>query len=164
MARTDFLNRESQRGVPLWLIIATLTLLAARIVALQVDKHKAEDRSLVHWVDIDDARARATAENKPILYHFTAAWCGPCHALEAEVFEDPTLAKQINDEFIAVRVTDRQREDGANPLPVQELQDRYSVRGFPTVVVADAGGAQQGRMEGYGGRAGFVQHVMERAR
>lgn len=162
MERTELFNRASQRSVPLWLVIVAVTLLAARIAAIQIERHKG-DESLVHWVELDEARSRSIAENKPILYDFTAAWCGPCRGLEEEVFNDPKLAERINEKFIPVRVTDRLREDGANSAPVQELQQRYTVRGFPTVVVADAGGTQQGRMEGFGfgGRDAFLRFVMK---
>ncbi|HVR38362.1 MAG TPA: thioredoxin family protein [Thermoanaerobaculia bacterium] len=157
MAQTDLWSRASQRSIPIWLIVIAVVVFGARIASKQI----AEEPSLVKWVPIEQARARANADNKPILYDFTAAWCGPCRTLEHEVFDDPVLAKRINEEFVPVRVVDRQREDGENAPSVQELQHRYSVGAFPTVVLADASGEPHAKMEGFRGREAFVE-LMER--
>ena len=50
------------------------------------------------------------------------------------------------------RVTDRESEDGKNPPLVDELQHRYAVNAFPTLVVAAADGKEIARMEGWAGR------------
>jgi thioredoxin-related protein len=39
------------------------------------------------------------------------------------------------------------------------LEQRYVVRGFPTVVFVDANGSEQGRMEGFRGRDQFERLV-----
>lgn len=155
MARTD------QRSVPLALFLIALTLVAARVAVQLRAGAPAKNGHLVRWLSPEEA-AR-TAGDKPILYDFTADWCAPCHQLDAEVFRDPDLAREINERFVAVRVTDRQREEGRNTPAVAALQQRYGVRGFPTVVFADASGRERSRMEGFGGRAEF-ERVLRSAR
>ena len=159
MARTD---ARSQRAMPLVLIAIAVLLIVARIAVsfVQTDVTKSD---LVTWVDLADAAQLAASSNRPILIDFTAEWCTPCHALDAEVFRDPLLAKAINQRFVAVRIIDRQREDGRNPPEIEALQRRYGVRGFPTIIIADAAGAERGRMEGYRGREEF-RRVMESVR
>ncbi|HEV7763660.1 MAG TPA: thioredoxin fold domain-containing protein [Thermoanaerobaculia bacterium] len=152
----------SQRALPRLLIAIAILLVIARIVVHVSTREKPSNDS-VNWVSIEEAAHLAVSSNRPILMDFTAEWCGPCHVLDAEVFRDPAMAKEINERFIAVRVTDRQREDGANSEVVAELQRRYRVNGFPTVVFADVSGGERGRMEGYGGREQF-RSVMESVR
>ncbi|HWS73480.1 MAG TPA: thioredoxin family protein [Thermoanaerobaculia bacterium] len=152
MARTD-----SQRALPLWLFIAAAVLLAARIALTllapaPVEQPKGEG-DLVQWVPLE----RASMSTKPVLYDFTAAWCGPCRRLEAEVYADPELAAQINARFTPVKVVDRRREDGANTAQVDALQTRFEVRAFPTVVIVDGRGGPPAKMEGFGGPAAFAQ-------
>lgn len=159
MARTD---GRGQRAMPLVLIAIAALLIVARIATHLVQPDEAS-KSLVNWVDVEDAARLAASSNRPILMDFTAEWCAPCHVLDEEVFRDPMLAKAINQNFIAVRVTDRKREDGRNPAEVEALQRRYGVQGFPTVIITDAAGTERGRMEGYGGRDQFRQ-MMEKAR
>jgi thiol:disulfide interchange protein len=113
----------------------------------------------VNWVPLAEAEQRALAANKLLLYDFTAEWCGPCHQLDAVVFRDERLAAMINERFIAVRVTDRQREDGRNTPVVDQLQQRYSVKGFPTLVFTNARGEALARMDGFAGPDAFERTV-----
>ncbi len=152
--------RNDQRAIPLWLIAFAAVLLIARIVMFAT---KEEVSDAVQWMSIEEGRARAEASNKPILYDFTADWCAPCHQLDREVFANVDLARQINEHFVPIRVTDRQQEEGRNKPEVQALQQKYAVNGFPTLVFADANGMERARMEGFRGVKEF-QRVMEQAR
>src|SRR5256885_14283778 len=129
-------DRKKQRALPIWLLILTVLLIIARIVSTKYPV--TSDVDLVHWTPISLASAAAMRSHRPILYEFSAEWCGPCHVLEREVFMDPALAAKINDRYIAVKVIDRQREDGQNGPAVQQLMDRYRINAFPTVVIADS--------------------------
>ena len=153
MARTD------QRALPIALMVAAAVLLVARFAWTPAPPKG----SLIHWVSPAEGIVRARETGKPILYDFTAEWCRPCHMLDEEVFADPVIASGINDRFIAVRVVDRKQEEGRNAPEVEALQQRYVVRGFPTVVFADANGSEQARMEGFRGRDRFEQ-LMESLR
>jgi thioredoxin-related protein len=65
---------------------------------------------------------------------------------------DASLADNINDHYIAVKVVDRQREEGSNAPEVQQLIDRYGVGVFPTIIIADAEGHVREKVLGYTGR------------
>ena len=154
--------RTSQRSVPIVLIVIAAVLLAARFTYTPKQRDNG-GQSLVRWVSPQVGIERAKDTGKPILIYFTAEWCGPCHVLEAEVFADPLIAGDLNDRFIAVKLTDRMQEEGRNTPEVAALEQRYSVRGFPTVVFVDANGSEQGRMEGYRGREQF-ERIVEQIR
>jgi thiol:disulfide interchange protein len=159
MALTELMRRDSQRALPLWLLIAALVLVATRIALAFWPVHAAAPDDLVEWVPIDRVPALVRETGKPVLYDFTAAWCGPCKSLEADVYRDRALSTRINSRFIPVKVVDRQQEDGVNPPPVQALQMRHMVRAFPTVVIVDSGGNPAARMEGYRGRDAFERMI-----
>jgi thiol:disulfide interchange protein len=154
--------QTNQRSVPIVLVIIAVALVAARIGA-QWFTPEAPASGLVHWLPIQEVGPVAAQTNKIILIDFTAEWCTPCHHLDAEVFGDPALAAEINKRFLAVRVTDRKREEGRNSPLVAQLEQRYGVNSFPTLVFIDADGTERGRMEGYGGREEF-RRVMESIR
>jgi thiol:disulfide interchange protein len=156
MARTD------QRAIPIALFIIALVLVAARIAVPLMKRDAPRAGDAVQWLALDEGLRLASTSDKPVLLDFTADWCAPCHILDAQVFRNPDIARKINERFIAIRVTDRRREEGRNAPEVDELQQRYAVRGFPTVVFADRTG-ERARMEGFRGREEF-ERLMESVR
>lgn len=154
MARTD------QRAIPFVLIAVAAALLIGRFFYTPGEE---KSKGLIRWMSPDAGLALAQQTGKPILFDFTAEWCGPCHMLERDVFSDPALAAEISERFIPIRVTDRLREEGKNSPQVADLQQRFTVRGFPTIVFTNAAGSEEARIEGYRGREHF-EKVMERVR
>src|SRR2546428_2579921 len=59
----------------------------------------------------DDAFAKAKAEDKPILLDVGAVWCHWCHVIDHESYEDPEVAKIINERFVPVKVDRDERPD-----------------------------------------------------
>jgi len=59
----------------------------------------------------DEAFARAKAQDKPILLDIGAVWCHWCHVIDRESYENQTIAKIINEHFIAIKVDRDERPD-----------------------------------------------------
>jgi len=59
----------------------------------------------------DEAFARAKALDKPMLLDIGAVWCHWCHVIDRESYENPVIAKIINEHFIAVKVDRDERPD-----------------------------------------------------
>ena len=162
MARTDENVRSgSQSKLPrvlFWFFAAALVFRILTVVAAREKKGDA-GAGLISWRPQGTVAAAAVSERKPLLYDFTAAWCQPCHLLDTEGWGDASVASLVNGSFLPARVVDREREDGKNPAAIAELQRRYSVRAFPTLIVADADGREIGRFEGYGGKEKLVRFL-----
>src|SRR5215813_5246204 len=58
-----------------------------------------------------EAFALAASEDKPILLDIGAVWCHWCHVMDRESYEDHSLAKVINEHFVAVKVDRDERPD-----------------------------------------------------
>ena len=67
----------------------------------------------VHWHAWGEAAfARAQRpKNKPILLDIGAVWCHWCHVMDRESYEDPEIARIINEHFIAMKVDRDERPD-----------------------------------------------------
>ena len=59
----------------------------------------------------DEAFRRAKDLDRPILLDIGATWCHWCHVIDRESYEDPELAKVINERFVAVKVDRDERPD-----------------------------------------------------
>lgn len=136
--------------VLLWVLVAAVLL---RIVTSVMERRgtQAGGVGLIEWQAREGAATLSLSSGKPVLYDFTAAWCGPCKLLDKD-WADPDIAGRVNAAYVPTRVVDRQREDGRNPPEIAELVRRYEIVGFPTLVVAAADGTLIGKMEGYRGR------------
>ena len=58
-----------------------------------------------------EAFARARAENKPIFLSVGYSTCHWCHVMERESFENPAIAKVLNDGFVCIKVDREERPD-----------------------------------------------------
>jgi uncharacterized protein len=59
----------------------------------------------------EEAFSAARRENKPMLLDIGAVWCHWCHVMDRESYDDPEVAKIVNDNFIAVKVDRDERPD-----------------------------------------------------
>ena len=58
-----------------------------------------------------EAFDKARTENKPIFLSIGYSTCHWCHVMERESFENPEIAKLINDDFVAIKVDREERPD-----------------------------------------------------
>lgn len=105
------------------------------------------------WGPLEEARRLSRERGRPILYHFTAEWCEPCHLLERQVFSDAAAARLINAAYVPVRLMERTKEEGENPPGVEALQRAYEVVNFPslTFALADEKGVKDRMLRGFNG-------------
>src|ERR1700757_1425922 len=69
-------------------------------------------RQPIQWHEWgEEAFAAAKRENKPMLLDIGAVWCHWCHVMDRESYDDPEVAKIVNELFIAVKVDRDERPD-----------------------------------------------------
>ncbi|HEX3352354.1 MAG TPA: thioredoxin domain-containing protein, partial [Terriglobales bacterium] len=66
----------------------------------------------VQWNEwSEEAFAAAKRENKPVLLDIGAVWCHWCHVMDRESYDDPEVARIVNERFVAVKVDRDERPD-----------------------------------------------------
>ncbi len=78
----------------------------------------------------EEAFARARAEDKPIFLSVGYATCHWCHVMERESFKDETVARQLAEGFIAIKV-DREELPDVDHVYMSALQALNDRGGWP---------------------------------
>ncbi len=81
----------------------------------------------------EEAFARARAEDKPILLSVGYSACHWCHVMERESFEDPEIARLMNEHFVNVKV-DREERPDVDAIYMQAVQSMTGHGGWPMTV------------------------------
>jgi thioredoxin-related protein len=119
------------------------------------------------WMtDWEAAKAKAKAENKPILINFTGTdWCGWCIRLEKEVFSKKEFQEYAAKNLVLMEVDFPKKKAQPAELKKQnkELEKQYPFEGYPTVYLLDAEGKKISEDIGYreGGPEAYAKHLQE---
>lgn len=91
-------------------ILLSVTLFGALIV-LTSWKPLAPDEGLVHWMTFEEAVAKSKTEPRKIFIDVYTDWCGWCKVMDRDTFNDPHVAKILNEDFYPVKFNAEQQED-----------------------------------------------------
>ena len=114
------------------------------------------------YTDLDEAKAVAAKENKPLLVDFTGSdWCGYCIKLHAEVFDKPEFeAFAKNYVLVELDFPNKKPQPPEEKAKNKATQAKFGVSGFPTVLLLDAKtGEAYGRQSGYGPGSGPKAYI-----
>ncbi len=118
------------------------------------------------WLtDFEAAKAKAAAEQKPLLVDFTGSdWCGWCIMLDKEVFSQQAFKDYAADSLVLVELDFPRGKEQSAELKAQNeaLAEKYEIRGFPTILILSPEGKLVGKT-GYqrGGAEAYVAHIKE---
>ena len=148
---------------------STTCLAAAAIAAFSFFPAARGDAPAHFTEDFAAARGRAEKNGRPLFILFTGSdWCVWCKRLEKEVFSKPEFLDVATNAYELVAIDFPEAFDSL-PEDVRKertrLRSAFEVRGFPTVVLADAA-LKQLYTDGYrrGGAKRWIDEFRESAR
>jgi protein disulfide-isomerase len=120
------------------------------------------------WLtDLATAQAKAQAENKAVLIHFSGSdWCGWCMKLRKEVFAKADFDSYARTNLVLLTIDFPKHKPVAPGIQStnQHVAEQFQVQGFPTLVLLDAQGKRLGNVNyAQGGVKPFLAEV-ERVR
>ena len=99
--------------------------------------------------DLPSAMRRAGELDRPVLIHFSAAWCGPCRRMEP-VLQSPIVGRRLHEDAVGVTLDfDAHRDVAA----------RYGVASIPADVLLSPDGRVLGVMSGYKTAPDYARRV-----
>ena len=126
---------------------------------LFVASYAVEAQELVWETNVNKAMEVSSKTKKPLLLFFTGSdWCGWCIRLQKEVLKTPEFAAWAKDNVVLVELDYPRRTPQTPEIKTQnnELQQAFSIQGFPTIYFAN-GTNKDGKVNFEGlGSTGYV--------
>lgn len=101
------------------------------------------------WYKYEAGMEEASSTGKPMILEFYADWCSPCIAMEEGTYPDPRVISEMDD-FIAIKVDTQVRID---------IEKKYHIAYYPTIVFLDPKGNEITRHVGYLGPEDMVKTI-----
>lgn len=145
-------------------LIVALTMVVNPVLLRAQKKEKIGGNGIIwskglNWKEI---KAQAKNENKYIFIDAFATWCGPCKAMDMNVYVNPRVGEVMNNKFISVKV--QMDSTGKDNEEVQKwykdarmLMAAYKVDGFPTLLFFTPEGRIIAKSVGYRDTTAFVE-------
>ena len=149
----------------MWRIFILFTLLTAHFICGSSVPSTASASKLNWMTNYEEALNRAKTEKKNLLLFFTGSdWCGWCYKLDSEVLSTIDFSDMVGDKFVFVLI-DFPLKSSLDPKQVaqnKELQKKFNIKGFPTIVLLDSQQEQIGTV-GYrpGGPKAYSEYLMK---
>lgn len=148
-----------KKEVLLWLMLSPLLLFA----------QTSSPGKGIKWVQGLSWRLimeKAKAERKYIFLDCFATWCGPCHAMDKDVYPDEKVGEAINERFIAVKVQMDKTAYDNDTIKIwyrdaSAIEKNYAINAFPTFLFFSPDGQPLHRAVGYRKPTEFVTLVAD---
>jgi thioredoxin-related protein len=129
-----------------------VAVLGTVLTSMTPMKEQITENPPVQWMTFEEAVQKSKTEKRKIFIDVYTDWCGWCKVMDKKTFNDPAVAKILNEKFYPVKFNAEQKEDvvfngntfkfipsgasGVHQLAAALLNNQLS---YPTVVFLDEG-------------------------
>ena len=108
------------------------------------------------WLtDYQEALDIAREQQKPILLHFFATWCGPCRSMDRQVLHTADVKQVLGAEVIGVKI-----DSDKNPAIIK----KFGVGSLPSDIVIDPDGNVLYRGSGFKSKNNYISMISSSAK
>lgn len=111
----------------------------------------------IAWLSFQEARSVAAAQNKPIFVDVYADWCGPCKAMDKDVFPNDSVKAILTTRFLPAKI------NGDDPVVGDTLKKQFGIRAYPTYIVLSPAGKERKRHIGFFPKTEFLKWLNDSA-
>jgi thiol-disulfide isomerase/thioredoxin len=104
---------------------------------------------------VEEAVAKAKAENRHVFVDVYTDWCGPCRMMSEQVFTLPEVGDYFNAKFVNLKLNAEKGDIGP------AFKAKHGIRAYPTFVVLDGDGQVVHLFTGGVPGVGFIDKVAE---
>ncbi|HET9486567.1 MAG TPA: DUF255 domain-containing protein [Chryseosolibacter sp.] len=130
--------------------VGVLAVVLITLVSMAPKTAVREENTTVQWMTFEQAVEKSKTEKRKIFIDVYTDWCGWCKVMDKKTFNEPAVARLLNEKFYPVKFNAEQREDvvfngttfkfieyggrGTHQLAAALLNNQIS---YPTVVFLD---------------------------
>ena len=109
----------------------------------------------LQWLGIEEAKALAASQKKPVLVDVYAEWCGPCKNMDKSVFPDDSVQLILKSRYVLAKI------NGDDPVFGDTLRKQFQIKAYPTYIVLTALGRERKRHIGFFPRSNFIEWLSD---
>ena len=112
-------------------------------------------------VSLDEAKAKAKAENKYLFIDAYATWCVPCKMMDQNTFPNPEVGAFMNEKFVSTKFQMDQTEADTEEIKKlypdgERILKEYGLRAYPSYFILSPAGELVHKFVGYHEPAQFL--------
>jgi len=156
-------------STPVWLILLATVCLGLRTIVWAIESSQRGEVTGIKWNEPSkiDLVGR-DYQSKLILYYFTSEGLESCKTMNNTSLLNKDIVKLVNEEFLPVKIENKQSEENTDTGKLKkELQQKFVVFTFPTLVVSLPSGKEIETRNAYAGVSAkpllrFLEHCQRR--
>lgn len=129
--------------------------LTALCCVVALNSASAETHENEWLTDYQDALKIAQQQQKPILLHFYATWCGPCRSMDRQVLHTADVKQILGVDVIGVKI-----DSDKNPAIIK----KFGIGSLPSDIVIDPDGNVLYRGSGFKSKNSYISMISSSAK
>ena len=99
-------------GIMRKMITSAFAIVMGIILVVGTFRAQAQDQAAgVKWLTFEEAVERSKTEKRKIFIDVYTDWCGWCKVMDKKTFQNPAVARLLNEKYYPVKFNAEQRED-----------------------------------------------------